>query len=130
MEQALGDLQLAGYRRDRMPGQYAFDGLGFEFRREAPSGSLVIRTHATPRSGHHNEGVHERVAGSLTHGDVMSDNLKIRQPQDPTKINLSEKWERDYWTKKFNVSEQELKQAVSDAGGSLVTKVKEKLGKK
>jgi hypothetical protein len=60
----------------------------------------------------------------------MSDNLKIRQPQDPTKINLSEKWERDYWTKKFNVSEQELKQAVSDAGSSLVTKVKEKLGKK
>ncbi|MFL6650273.1 MAG: DUF3606 domain-containing protein, partial [Sulfurifustaceae bacterium] len=31
----------------------------------------------------------------------MADDLKIKQPQDPTKINVHESWEVNYWCKKF-----------------------------
>lgn len=58
----------------------------------------------------------------------MTDNLKIRQPQDPTKINVHEAWELDYWTKKLGVSAQQLKDAVK-AVGVTVTAVKKHLGK-
>jgi hypothetical protein len=63
----------------------------------------------------------------LPQEDAMSDNLKIRQPQDPTKINVHESWELDYWSKKFGVSKDKLVQAV-DAVGPLVAKVKQHLG--
>lgn len=33
----------------------------------------------------------------------MADDLKRRQPEDPKKINVHEKWEVDYWKKKFGV---------------------------
>ncbi|MBI3130471.1 MAG: DUF3606 domain-containing protein [Acidobacteria bacterium] len=58
----------------------------------------------------------------------MTDNLKIRQPEDPTKVNVNESWELDYWTKKFNVSPAKLKEAVK-AVGPLVVRVKQYLGK-
>lgn len=56
----------------------------------------------------------------------MSDNLNNRGPQDASKINLSEKWEVEYWTKKFGVSEHELRGAVQAVGPS-VEKVEAKL---
>ena len=31
----------------------------------------------------------------------MSDNLKIKQPQDPNKINVNQDWELTYWANKF-----------------------------
>ncbi|WP_339142389.1 DUF3606 domain-containing protein [Pseudoalteromonas galatheae] len=46
----------------------------------------------------------------------MSDNLKIKQPQDPQKINLNQSWEVDYWTEALGVSETKLRQAVSAVG--------------
>lgn len=57
----------------------------------------------------------------------MADNLKIREPQDRTKINVNETWELEYWTKKFNVSAEKLKTAVKAVGPS-VAKVKVHLG--
>ena len=58
----------------------------------------------------------------------MSDNLHIRRPQDPTKINIHEPWEVRYWTQEFGVSEQQLKAAVAMVGVSTAA-VKHYLGK-
>lgn len=57
----------------------------------------------------------------------MTDNLKIRQPQDPTKINVHEPWELSYWSKKFSIRSDQLKAAVQ-AVGPLVARVKQHLG--
>jgi hypothetical protein len=57
----------------------------------------------------------------------MSDNLHIRRPQDPTKINVHESWEVAYWTKEFGVSKEKLMQAVQ-AVGPMVAAVKRHLG--
>ncbi|MBB3951522.1 DUF3606 domain-containing protein [Aureimonas jatrophae] len=58
----------------------------------------------------------------------MADNLKRRQPEDPTKVNVNEKWEVDYWTNKWGVTEQQLRDAVKSVG--VMTKdVAKKLGK-
>ena len=48
----------------------------------------------------------------------MSDNLSNRGPQDASKINVHESWELDYWSKKFGVTKDELKKAVSEVGTS------------
>lgn len=58
----------------------------------------------------------------------MPDNLKIRQPQDPTKVNIHEAWEVEYWCKKWNITPEKLKEAVKTVGTS-VEKVKTYLGK-
>ncbi|WP_151867839.1 DUF3606 domain-containing protein [Acinetobacter soli] len=58
----------------------------------------------------------------------MPDDLKIKQPQDPQKINVNESWELTYWTKKLGVSEGELKAAVK-AVGVKVEDVKRHLNK-
>jgi len=57
----------------------------------------------------------------------MSDDLDIKQPEDPTKINVNQQWEIDYWTGKFGVTEKELKDAVEKVG-VMVDDVKEELG--
>lgn len=46
----------------------------------------------------------------------MSDNLKIKQPADMTKVNISQEWEVDFWCKKFGITKDKLKQAVAAAG--------------
>jgi len=46
----------------------------------------------------------------------MPDNLKIKQPEDPTKINVNQQWEIDFWTKTLGVSETQLRNAVRAAG--------------
>lgn len=48
----------------------------------------------------------------------MSDDLKNRGPQDRARINLGEEHERRYWSKKFGVSEDELRKAVEAVGVS------------
>ena len=58
----------------------------------------------------------------------MPDNLKIRQPQDPKQINVHEDWELTYWSNKFGISKDKLRQAVQ-AVGPYVEKVKQYLGK-
>ena len=46
----------------------------------------------------------------------MSDNLSNRGPQDASKINVHESWEVDYWTKKFDVTKEQLEEAVKAVG--------------
>ena len=58
----------------------------------------------------------------------MSDNLKIKQPQDPTKINTHEEWELEYWSKKWGVTKEQIKQAVKIVGNG-TEKVRQHLGK-
>lgn len=49
----------------------------------------------------------------------MPDNLKIREPEDRTKINIHEVWEVEYWSKKFGVSPAKLREAVQRVGVSV-----------
>ena len=58
----------------------------------------------------------------------MADDRSRKGPTDTTKINLRERYESDYWTKKFSVSEAELTAAVK-AVGVQVTAVLKYLGK-
>lgn len=53
----------------------------------------------------------------------MPDDLTRRKPEDPTKINVNQSWEIEYWTKKLGVTEQQLRTAVN-AVGPLVKDVK------
>ena len=46
----------------------------------------------------------------------MPDNLHLRQPQDPTKINIHESWEVEYWTKKWSITTSQLTAAVRAVG--------------
>ena len=48
----------------------------------------------------------------------MADNLALRGTSDRKRINLSEKHEVAYWTKKFGVTTEQLK-AVVDKVGSM-----------
>ena len=58
----------------------------------------------------------------------MADNLKDRGPQDRSRINVNEPWELQYWTRRFGVSEEQLRTAVNTAGTS-VEAVGKHLGK-
>ena len=49
----------------------------------------------------------------------MADNLKLKKPQDASKINLGQKYEIDYWTKTLNISELKLFFAVLKVGNSV-----------
>lgn len=48
----------------------------------------------------------------------MADNLNERGPQDRSRVNVNEPWELQYWSRKFGVSEDQLKDAVKAAGTS------------
>lgn len=46
----------------------------------------------------------------------MSDNLQNKGNQDRQRINVNEEHEVRYWTEKFGVTPERLKEAVSKAG--------------
>lgn len=46
----------------------------------------------------------------------MSDDLTKRQPQDKSKISLTEEWEVRYWTRALGVTEAQLRAAVKLVG--------------
>lgn len=48
----------------------------------------------------------------------MADDLSNRGPQDRSRVNVSEPHEIAWWTQKFGVSEQQLRDAVKKAGVS------------
>lgn len=48
----------------------------------------------------------------------MSDDKSKKAPQDSSRISLSERYEIDYWTNALGVSEEELRDAVKNAGNS------------
>lgn len=52
---------------------------------------------------------------------AMADDLTKRGPEDRSRINLSEYYEVQYWTKKFDVSEGMLEAAVKSVGSSAAT---------
>ncbi len=56
----------------------------------------------------------------------MPDGLTKKHPQDSSKINLSQQWEIDCWTKTLHTTEAKLRIAVSKVG-SYVSDVKEYL---
>ncbi|WP_419487357.1 DUF3606 domain-containing protein [Chryseobacterium bernardetii] len=58
----------------------------------------------------------------------MSDDLSKRRPQDATKVNVNETWELEYWSKKFGVTKEKLKEAVKVVGTSAAA-VQQYLGK-
>ena len=48
----------------------------------------------------------------------MPDDKTKRGPQDRAKINVQEKYEMDYWSKKFGVTSDQLRNAVKKVGPS------------
>jgi hypothetical protein len=46
----------------------------------------------------------------------MADDKTLRSPQDASKISLTEDYEVAYWTKKFGVTADELREAVKAVG--------------
>lgn len=57
----------------------------------------------------------------------MTDNLKIKQPLDPKKVNINQSWELQDRSKSWDVSQEKIVQAVKKVG-PLVTDVKKQLG--
>ncbi len=49
----------------------------------------------------------------------MPDDPEKRRPQDANRINIHEEWEVRYWSKKFGVSHEELKELVHRYGSSV-----------
>ena len=49
----------------------------------------------------------------------MPDNLDRIRPEDPTKINVNQSWEVQYWTSALGVSEAKLREAVRAVGTSV-----------
>jgi hypothetical protein len=58
----------------------------------------------------------------------MTDNLRRTHPEDPTKININERWEVEYWTKKWSVTEVQLR-AAHQAVGPSTRAIAARLGK-
>jgi hypothetical protein len=59
----------------------------------------------------------------------MADDLRNRGNQDRSRVNIHEKWELDYWTKKWGVTRDQLVAAAKEVGVS-VAAIAKKLGKK
>ena len=60
----------------------------------------------------------------------MSDNKSKKDYRDKSRINTSEPYEVQYWTKKWGISRQQLQGAVTATGSTSVKKVEEYLKKK
>jgi hypothetical protein len=48
----------------------------------------------------------------------MADDLSNRGPQDRSRVNVNEEWERRWWCKEFGCTEQQLRDAVRAVGVS------------
>lgn len=59
---------------------------------------------------------------------MMSENLTLRRPEDPSRINISRRSELVFWANKFDVSEEIIIDAVQNVGFWIVD-VKIYLGK-
>jgi len=58
----------------------------------------------------------------------MADNVLNRGQPDRSKINMSEDYEVQYWTKHLGISREELQRAVDKVGNS-ASAVRKQLGK-
>jgi len=59
----------------------------------------------------------------------MADDLKQTGKADDQRINMEQDHEVSYWSGKFGVSRDELRQAVAKAGSSMVKDVQRHLGR-
>ena len=59
----------------------------------------------------------------------MPDDISKKQPQDASKVNVHEQYEVEYWTRKFGVTPDQLKAAVSRVGTS-AAKVEQDLNRR
>ena len=57
----------------------------------------------------------------------MSDDLNKKGEPDRSLINMNEPHEVSYWTKKFNVSKEELERAIEKAGNRSAEEVERRL---
>jgi hypothetical protein len=48
----------------------------------------------------------------------MADDKTLRSPQDRSRIAMGEDYEVRYWTEKFGVSHERLREAVNSVGNS------------
>ena len=64
-----------------------------------------------------------------TKENEMADNLSDRGARDRARIDVNQRHELQYWSKKFGVTEDELRKAVEQVG-PMADKVGERLGKK
>lgn len=48
----------------------------------------------------------------------MVDNLQRKGPEDPRTINLSQEWEVKYWSQKYGITEEQLREIVKQVGSS------------
>ena len=46
----------------------------------------------------------------------MPDDVTRRQPEDPQRINNSQEWELDYWSRRLGCTKEELIAAVKKVG--------------
>jgi len=58
----------------------------------------------------------------------MSDDLEDRGPADRSRVSLSEPWEVTYWTRVFDVTEDEPRELVT-AHGNSAQAIRDALGK-
>lgn len=58
----------------------------------------------------------------------MADDPKERGPQDRSRVNVEQDYERRWWSQKWGVSEDRLREAVKAAGSS-ASAVAKHLGK-
>jgi len=49
----------------------------------------------------------------------MTDDKNKRGPQDSSRVNINEDYEVRYWTSRFNVSAERLREAVKEVGPSV-----------
>lgn len=48
----------------------------------------------------------------------MPDNTDINGPQDGNTVNQNQDWEMNYWSNLFNVTKDELKDAIGEVGNN------------
>ena len=53
----------------------------------------------------------------------MADNKSLKDERDRTSINPNEKYELDYWSKKFNVTSEELREAIQKSESNNVKNI-------
>jgi hypothetical protein len=58
----------------------------------------------------------------------MADSVKDRGPRDRSRVNIHQEYEIRYWSRKFDVTPEQLKEAVQKVGVS-ARAVAEELGK-
>ena len=52
---------------------------------------------------------------------------RSKEYMEKSNVDPNEKWERDYWTAKWGITDQQLTEAIENTGGTDVRKLKQYL---